>query len=590
MPASRPSARRSGRYVLLTLLLLALAAPAGIAVATESAASYVVLFDAEAVAKKDPAARPAMNGSLSAHQDDARATMSETLDVDADLVAQRIRELGARAGISTVDDVYTSAVGGFAAQLTPSQVRAVEADPAVDLVLADVPVSLEPSLVGDMAGRMRTTARPSVRVPPGVRRVGARNVGGRTAARGDRVNSDVAIIDTGVQRDHPDLNVVGGYNCTGRDRGRWSDDNGHGTHVAGIVGARDNSFGVTGVAPGVRLWSVKVLDGRGRGLLSWVVCGVDWVSSQRDRSGRPLIEVANMSLSFALPGAADAGCRRSSDPLHRAICRSVGRGTVYVVAAGNESRNAVRNRPAAYDAVITVSAMADYDGRGGGRGRPSDSCPYSSGGRDDAFASWSNYGRDVDLIAPGTCVLSTFPRNRYGWMSGTSMAAPHVAGAAAIYRTRYRTSPAGVRRGLVALARLDWRTATDPDRANERAVWIGSFRPSRERRGERRGSTASWSVGRAQSADRAGRVAQVANVDATPSRMGESGSDSVDRRMQMASRPERQIRPGAGRQMREQPAPTLTPSASAPSLMTERSQSPPDARESSPAGSPGHSR
>jgi subtilisin family serine protease len=582
--ASRPSARRSGRYVLLSLLLLALAAPAGIAVANDSPARYVVLFDSEAVGKEDPDARPAMSGSLSAHGDQATATMSETLEVDADLVAQHVHAIGARTGIDTIDDVYTSAVGGFAAVLTPTQLREVEADPAVDLVLADVPVSLEPSVAGEIAGGIRTIARPSVRVPPGVRRVGGR--GGRQASRGQRVNADVAIIDTGVQRDHPDLNVVGGYNCTGRDRGRWTDNNGHGTHVAGIVGARDNSFGVTGVAPGARLWSVKVLDGRGRGFLSWVVCGVDWVSAQRDRGGRTRIEVANMSLSFSLPGGNDNGCGRSGDPLHRAVCRSVGRGTVYVVAAGNESRNAARNRPAAYDEVITVSAMADYDGRGGGRGRPSDSCPYSGGGHDDAFARFSNYGGDVDLIAPGTCVLSTFTGKRYGWMSGTSMAAPHVAGAAAIYRTRYRASPAGVRRGLMALARLDWRTGTDPDRAHEHAVWIGSFQPSRDRRGARHASSASWSGDAGQSVHRGGRAAHVAGVGGGPSRPAAAtvtASRSTGRMSEQVA--ERQLDADAAPAMHERPAPG--PSAPAPQLMSERSGFVPVARESSRASGPG---
>ena len=138
--------------------------------------------------------------------------------------------------------------------------------------------------------------------------------------------------------------------------------------MAGIVGALDNRFGVTGVAPGARLWSVKVLDRTGHGYLSWLICGIDWVSAQRDH-GRPLIEVANMSLSFSLPYANDAACGAPShDVLHMAICRSVAAGTVFVVAAGNESHNARLDRPAAYDEVITVSAMADYDGRGGGRG------------------------------------------------------------------------------------------------------------------------------------------------------------------------------------------------------------------------------
>jgi hypothetical protein len=147
------------------------------------------------------------------------------------------------------------------------------------------------------------------------------------------------------------------------------------------------------------------------------------------------------------------------------------------VAAGNESTNARRFRPAAYDEVITVSALADYDGRGGGHGYPSESCPYWSPDKDDAFTNFSNYGPDVDLIAPGKCVLSTYLNGRYAWMSGTSMATPHVTGAAVIYKTLFpKASPAQVQMALEAVGTLDWRTNTDPDSIHEPAVYIGVFR------------------------------------------------------------------------------------------------------------------
>jgi subtilisin family serine protease len=326
---------------------------------------------------------------------------------------------------------------------------------------------------------MRNVANPSWQVPAGVRRVGARtNAITSFTRRTTTVDADVAVLDTGIERDHPDLNVVGGYNCTGRNRNAWDDNDGHGTHVAGIVGALDNNFGVVGVAPGVRLWSVKVLDGNGAGFMSGIICGIDWVTAQRDprRPGRPLIEVANMSISFGVGVNPDSTCSNGEDPLHQALCRSIRKGTTYVVAAGNNSRNARRNRPAAYDEVITVSAMADYDGRGGGYGRPSDSCPtrYEP---DDAFTRFSDYGPDVDLIAPGRCVLSTYMGKRYAFMSGTSMATPHVTGAAAIYRAMYpRATPGQVRLALRAAGTLDWRTNTDPDHHPEPAVWVGDFR------------------------------------------------------------------------------------------------------------------
>lgn len=452
---ARRGPRRTRRYTFLALLLLALAAPAGLSLARDAKQPYVIVFDRAAVSKAS---------------DDGR-------QIDPEAVLRRVRQVAVAAHLSAVGEVYTSALGGFSAKLTPQQASEIAADPSVSSVLPDEPVSAADDTLDGIAGRVRTTTNPTDRVQPGVRRVGARSsrILGVSAAS-SWVNADVAIIDTGIETDHPDLNVVGGYNCTGRNRDRWGDRNGHGTHVAGIVGALDNRFGVTGVAPGARLWSVKVLDRHGHGYLSWVVCGVDWVTAQRDH-GRPLIEVANMSLSFNLRGANDAACGEAShDMLHMAICRSVAAGTVYVAAAGNDSHNARRNRPAAYDEVITVSALADYDGRGGGRGRPS-ACPYWSPEADDAFARFSNYGQDIDLIAPGKCVLSTYIGKRYAWMSGTSMAAPHVSGAVAIYRAMFpRATPAQVRMALQAVGRLDWRTATDPDRNPEKALWIGAFR------------------------------------------------------------------------------------------------------------------
>ncbi|MEX2547272.1 MAG: S8 family peptidase, partial [Chloroflexota bacterium] len=362
--------------------------------------------------------------------------------------------------------------------LTGAQLRALQADPAVAAIVPDEEVTLdEGPAAGREAGGIRTTANPRSSVPAGVRRVGSQhNVLARVNGRDRRVNADVAIIDTGIERNHPDLNVVGGYNCTGPNRNKWDDVDGHGTHVAGIVGALDNRIGVVGVAPGARLWSVKVLGPRGSGRMSWLICGVDWVTAQRDkgRRDRPLIEVANMSISFDLRRNSDCGDGR--DSFHQAVCRSVARGTVYVVAAGNEAHNARRNSPAAFDEVITVSAMADYDGRGGGLAR-ANTCPYWTGDRDDAFTSFSNYGPDIDIIAPGRCILSTYPRKKYAWMSGTSMASPHVAGAVAVYRAMYpRATPTQVRMALQAVGKRDWRTNTDPDRVHEKAVWIGSFR------------------------------------------------------------------------------------------------------------------
>ena len=273
------------------------------------------------------------------------------------------------------------------------------------------------------------------------------------------VNVDVAVIDTGIDLDHPDLNVysAGGKDCTGR--GSFDDGNGHGTHVAGTIGARDDLSGVVGVAPGARVWPVRVLDNRGSGMWSWVICGIDWVTEKKD-----FVEVANMSLggSGSEPSDPDFDCV-TTNALHDAICRSVTAGVTYAVAAGNESTNAATRVPASFNEVITVSALADFDGTPGGLG--SATCRSDV---DDTFADFSNFGDDVDLIAPGVCIESTWRGGGYKTISGTSMAAPHVAGAAALYKVANPSAtPGQVKTGLAGLGTSQWDTTTDRDNTHE---------------------------------------------------------------------------------------------------------------------------
>jgi hypothetical protein len=276
----------------------------------------------------------------------------------------------------------------------------------------------------------------------------------------------VAIVDTGIAT-HPDLNVVGGFNCSTSDPTAWRDKQSHGTHVAGIVGALDNGIGVVGVAPGVRLWAVKILNDSGFGYISWYVCGLDWILAQRDPgdSSRPLIEAVNMSVGK--PGEDDHDCGyRIPSAMHRAVCRVVAGGISIAVAAMNESTNAAKFEPASYNEVITVSALADTDGLPGGLGGPA--C-YSWGGydKDDTFANFSDYGPDVDVIAPGKCIRSTVPGG-YGLMSGTSMATPLVTGAIALYRSTHPyATPSQVRVVLRGLGNQGWKTGTDPDGTHE---------------------------------------------------------------------------------------------------------------------------
>jgi subtilisin len=247
--------------------------------------------------------------------------------------------------------------------------------------------------------------------------------------------------------------VVGGVACNGNS---LEDRNGHGTHVAGIAAAKDNSVGVVGVAPGARLWAVRVLNNSGKGSWSNVICGVDWVTANAGT-----IEVANLSLGGSGSEPAASGCS-TGDPLHDAICRSVRAGVTYVAAAGNSSADAAGFVPAAFDEVITVSALADFDGQPGG-GAAATCRPDT----DDTLADFSNFGSDVDLIAPGVCISSTY-RGRYATLSGTSMASPHVTGAAALYKAGHPgASPAEVSSALQSAGNLDWSSVGDPDGIKE---------------------------------------------------------------------------------------------------------------------------
>jgi subtilisin family serine protease len=234
------------------------------------------------------------------------------------------------------------------------------------------------------------------------------------------VNADIAIIDTGVQSDHPDLNV---FKCVsfvdnptpGVPRDLCTDGQGHGTHVAGTAAAKDDGNGVVGKAPGARIWAIKVLSDSGSGTFSDILEGINYVAANSNS-----IEVINMSL----------GGGGTFPPLETAITNLVNsKGVVVVVAAGNENSDANNFTPARTPAAITVSAAADSNGKCGGGG------PATSRGLDDSYADFSNHGSVVDIAAEGTDVFSTYKGSKYATMSGTSMAAPNVAGAAALYKS-----------------------------------------------------------------------------------------------------------------------------------------------------------
>jgi subtilisin len=362
--------------------------------------------------------------------------------------------------------VFGHVMRGFAASLSPRQLAALRADPRVINIQPDLPTTL---------------AADPQSVPPGISRVGANPSAWRAVDGSDPVlDVDIAILDTGIDKKHPDLRVVGGRNCT-TTKASWDvDKHGHGTHVAGITAARDNAFGVIGVAPGARLWSVKVLNNKGNGYASWLICGLDWLATRtdRDQPTQPRIEVANLSLRMS--GSDDGNCGQTNgDLVHQAVCRLERARVTIVAAAGNDARDAANFVPAAYDEVITVSALADYDGLPGGLATPPPGCARSD--PDDAFAPFSNYGADVDIIAPGVCIYSTLPNSSYGVLSGTSMAAPHVTGGVALYHLfetgqgRGRPTPQQARAALIATGSSAWQTATDPDKSAEPLLDVASL-------------------------------------------------------------------------------------------------------------------
>jgi subtilisin family serine protease len=369
--------------------------------------------------------------------------------------------------------IYGTAIKGYSAELAPNELKAIEQDPNVDYVEPDGVMHADAQVPSTGFNRVFAPSNPNLDIDE---------------IDDVRTDVDVAIIDTGVAL-HPDLNVVARTNCrlaAGCAGQEVEDGFGHGTHVAGIVGARDNNFGVVGTAPGARIWSVKAGDQTGVFKMSDVIAAVNWVTARYS-----VIEVANMSL----------GCEEevkemcSGTALREAIAASVNKGVVYVVSAGNKNQNASGagsaeppTIPASFPDVITVSALADFDGAPGGAAN-APPCQYSLYGwpqegvptivdQDDSLASFSNWGPAVDIAAPGTCITSTVPGGGYGVLSGTSMAAPMVTGAvaglAAANNPNNRTEVEGIRNYLRSLGNYNWTdTHLIINQANNGVVAVG---------------------------------------------------------------------------------------------------------------------
>ena len=237
-----------------------------------------------------------------------------------------------------------------------------------------------------------SSSQPAQKLPWGIDKVDA------DLANGTGAGVKVCVVDTGIDKDHPDLqkNIVGGKNFVAKGAvvypTKWDDDNGHGTHVAGTIAAVDNTVGVVGVAPQASLLAAKVLNRQGSGYISDIIAGIDYcVTSGAD--------VVSMSL----------GSNSDVQTLHNAVDNAYANGVLLVAAAGNDYGGAV-SYPAAYDSVVAVSATDSNNN----------------------LASFSNVGPQVELAAPGVNILSTWKDGGYNTISGTSMATPHVSGAAAL--------------------------------------------------------------------------------------------------------------------------------------------------------------
>jgi subtilisin family serine protease len=283
---------------------------------------------------------------------------------------------------SDIGFVYASSIDGFSVKMSASQAEQLRQDPRVKYVEQDQMITMAPPSRGGSGGSTAQT------VPYGITRVG-----GFVNYTGTNV---AFVLDSGIDLTHPDLNVQTANGFTAFTSGKdanLNDGNGHGTHVAGTIAARNNTIGVVGVAAGAPVVPIKVLDSRGSGSYTGVIAGVNHVAA-RGKAG----DVANMSLGGPV-----------SQALDDAVVAAAAKGIKFVLAAGNESKSATQSSPARANGanIYTISAMNNTD----------------------TWASFSNFGNPpVDFCAPGVSIQSTWKGGGYNTISGTSMASPHAAG------------------------------------------------------------------------------------------------------------------------------------------------------------------
>ncbi len=381
----------------LIVATLASAAFAPGAAAADKKSRYIVTFDAKARKADREAALGALNLTASRHIATNGDTDQEVSVAVVDVPAGETLETTAGKAICKDPQKCSLALRRIVSIEADRKVKWIE---SAGVSFQSAPL---PSFEGVMAGlKMKKAAdftNPLASLAAaqrreetwGVNRVHAPAAWGITQGK----DVKVAIIDTGIDTSHPDLSgsVDGGYSAITKSENpsEYQDDNGHGTHVAGTVAAKKDGKGVVGVAPKARLYAVKVLDADGSGNLSDVIDGIVWAAQNK-------MDVANMSL----------GAPIDSEAMKRAVRFARGSGVVVVAAAGNSGGSV--GFPGAYEDTIAVAA-SDYQ---------------------DKVASFSSRGPEVDFIAPGVDVLSSRMGGGFASYSGTSMAAPHVAGLAAL--------------------------------------------------------------------------------------------------------------------------------------------------------------
>ena len=306
--------------------------------------------------------------------------------------------------MSTIDEIHVTVV----------QIEAINVSNAIALLSACPSVRYaEPNYLAQMTNTIPTDSNWNLQY--GL--INIRAPQGWDLSRGSS-NVTIAIVDTGVDLGHPDLSskIVGGNDIVNNDA-IAQDDNGHGTHVAGIAGAvTNNGSGVAGVSWGARIMPVKVLNAAGSGTFDDVAAGIIWAADHG-------AHIINLSLGGVLP--------QPSLTLENAVNYAAGKGVLLIAATGNAGANFVLY-PAAYTNVIAVGATDSSNN----------------------LAGFSNFGPELDLVAPGVSIYSTNPGGSYGYLSGTSMAAPFVSGLAAILRGIPGNS-AGTVRSIMESTALD---------------------------------------------------------------------------------------------------------------------------------------